>query len=299
MSYGPVRRRSTRRAKRPVPYRRLSLRSRVRSRRVIRRRSSRRMRSRSFRAFVRPHRLTNPSVPKSVMRRIHIPSTIHSTAFSRKVIRTTGHYHFISLQGTTQSAFGASRQFPCIRFHAGIGGLQFVNWTLVQRDPTLTINDYVPGFPQYSRYLLAYIMIKLTIKQIQESGRVRLSIVRTTRNMGEPSNATVLDNWNRDLDGFQTSQYYTILWQKFVNFTTQPTNDTNARVATVNLYFPFWRMMETTKRATASLESDWEPPGTRWFDFTYFVIDSDDDLASTSKYFTYDCRVRSKFYEIE
>lgn len=297
MVYGPVRR--TRRPNRLSPYPRSRIRTRSTRRRarLVRRRRPRYRRSR--RAYVRVHRLTNPTVPKSIVRRVHIPSTIHSTAFARKVARHVGHYHFLSYQATTQSAYGANRQFPCLRFHAGLGGLQFVNWNYVARDPSLTANDYVPNYPQFSRYLLAYTMLKLTIRQIQESGRVRLSLVRTSRMVGDPNNTLPLYNFTRDLDTFQSSQYYTVLWQKYVDFTLQPTNDTNARVATVNLYFPFWRMMETAKRAQATAETDWEPVGSRWFDFTYFVIDSDDDLNSDTKFFTYDIRVRSKFYELE
>lgn len=260
---------------------------------------SRRRGGRSGRAFVRPFSLTSPAVPKSIIRRIHIPSGVRVSSFARKVARHTGHYHFLSWQGTQNSASGATRLYPMLRFHAGLGGLMFLNWGFVQRDMSLSANDYAANYPQYSRYLLAYIMIKLTVKQIQESGRVRVSLVRTTRMSGEPSNTLPLANFTRDLNTFQTTQYYNILWQKYLDFTVQPTNDVNSRIATVNLYLPFWRMMETTKRAAANAETDWEPPGSRWFDFTYFVIDSDDDLASTTKYFSYDCRVRAKFFELE
>lgn len=264
---------------------------------------------RSFgnRKYLKKYNFRKPTFGKEITKHIHIPCTIKSSNFVKKLYRA-GQKHYLHwfIGGATSTVSGNNPL--SFRLHASLGQSMFAygGWTGTASTPSGTINDANLPYPQVTRYLLVGIQVKFVIYQINENMRMRICLASMARPGSGIYNTTRLFGWNNVIDEPQNEQFWKIHWQRNIKFddptALTPAGGTeykNNRVREVSTYLPFNRVMETSTRATATGDGSWEPTGSDWYHYTYFIINSDDQGSLDGEYAQVNCFVSSLWYELE
>lgn len=258
------------------------------------------------RRILKKHQYATPMLPLSIVKKIHIPCSIKVSRFAKKVY-TAGQKHLMNwfINGYTSTISGNNPL--SFRFHADIGARMFLNggWVGTPTVPSGVLNSYSLAYPQATRYLLKGIRIKIMVKQFNEVCRMRFSLARMTRAAAGSPSLDRLWGWNSNIDEPQNVTYWNTLWQKYLKFDdplyigSTGSGYTNNRQKEVNMYVPFNRVFETSKRAQAAGAVDWEPAGAQWWDFTYLIIDSNDNSSGDSRFCEVNVFMQAIWYEME